>query len=78
MWGQKIWGLQSISYQAHGPCRGKRNAQGRTKGIQTARIYCRERPCPRQTKITEGESATLQEAVPSSIPKEVPSLVGQP
>ena len=30
------------------------------------------------TKITEGESATPPKAVPSSIPKEVPSLVGQP
>ena len=30
------------------------------------------------TKITEGESATLPEAVLSSILKEVPSPVGQP
>ena len=34
--------------------------------------------CPRQTKITERESTTLPEAAPSSIPKEVPSLMGQP
>ena len=32
---------QPISYQVQGPCRGGRNARGRTKGIQTARIYCR-------------------------------------
>ena len=76
MWGQKIWGLRPISYQAHGPWRGGRNAQGRTKGIQTARIYCQGRPCPRQTKITEGESATPPEIVPTSILKEIPSPVG--
>ena len=29
-----------------------------------------------QTKITEGESVTSLEAVPSSIPKEVPSPMG--
>ena len=69
---------QPISYQVLGPCQGGRNARGRTKGIQTARIYCRGRPCPWQTKITEGESATLPEAVPSSIPKEVPSPMAQP
>ena len=73
-----IWGPRPISYQAQGPCRGGRNARGRTKGIQTARIYCQGRPYPRQTKITEGESAMPPEAVPSSIPKEVPSLVSQP
>ena len=78
MWGQKIWGLRSISYQAHGPCRGGRNARGQTKGIQIARIYYRGRPCSRQTKIMEGESATLLETVPSSIPKEILSPVGQP
>ena len=33
--------------------------------------------CPRQTKITEGESTTSLEAVPSSNPKEVPSPMGQ-
>ena len=35
-------------------------------------------PCPRQIKITEGESATSPEAIPFSIPKEVPSPMGQP
>ena len=34
-------------------------------------------PCPRQIKITEGESATPPEAVPSSILKEVSNPVGQ-
>ena len=48
------------------------------KGIQTARIYCRGRPCPQQTKITERQSATPPEAVPLSIPKEVLSAMGQP
>ena len=78
MWGQKIWGPRPISYRAHSPCRGGKNVLGRTKRIQTARIYCWGRPCPQQTKITEGESVIPPEAVPSSIPKEVPSLVGQP
>ena len=76
LWGERIWGPRPISYQAQDPCRGGRNARRRTKGIQTARIYCRRRPCPWQTKITEGESATPPEAVPSSIPKEVSSPVG--
>ena len=35
-------------------------------------------PCPRQIKITEGESTTSPEAIPLSIPKEVPSPMGQP
>ena len=48
------------------------------KGTQTTRMYYRGRPYPRQTKITEGEIATPLEAFPSSIPKEVPSPVGQP
>ena len=67
-----------ISYQAQGLCRGGRNARGRIKGIQTARIYCRWRLCPWQTKIIERESAMLPEVVPSSILKEVPSPMGQP
>ena len=78
LWGQRIWGPQPISYRAYGLYRGGRNVWGRTKRIQTARIYCQRRPCPQQIKITEGESATLPEAVSSSIPKEVPSAVGQP
>ena len=76
--GPKDLGTRPILYQAQGPRRGGRNARGQTKGIQTARIYCRERRCPRQTKITEGESATPPKAVPSSIPKKVSSPVGQP
>ena len=68
--------VRLISYQAHGPRRGGRNAQGRIKGIKIAKIYCRGRPCPRQTKITEGESATPLEAVLSSILKEVSSPMG--
>ena len=76
LWGQRIWGLRPISYQVQGPCRGGRNVRGRTKGTQTTRIYCWGRPYPRQTKIKEGESATSSEAVPSSIPKEVPSPMG--
>ena len=75
---QRIQGLRPIFYQAQGSCREGRNAWGRTKGIQIARIYCRGRPCPRQTKIIEGENATSPEAVPSSILKEVPSPMGQP
>ena len=35
-------------------------------------------PCPRQIKITEGESTTSPETIPLSIPKEVPSPMGQP
>ena len=35
-------------------------------------------PCPRQIKITEGESATSPKAIPLSIPKKVPSPMGQP
>ena len=46
--------------------------------IQTARIYYRGQPCPRQIEITEGEGATSPRAVSSSIPKEVPSAMGQP
>ena len=76
LWGQRIWGPRPISYQAKSPSREGRNAQGRIKGIQIARIYCRGRPCPRQTKITEGESATPLEAVLSSILKEVSSPMG--
>ena len=68
---------QPISYQAKGPCRGGRSARGRMKGIQTTRVYCRGRPCPWQTKITEGEGATSPEAIPSRIPKEIPTLMGQ-
>ena len=34
------------------------------------------RTTPQQTKITKGERATPLEAVPSSIPKEVPTPVG--
>ena len=67
---------RSISYRAHGLCRERRNVRGRTKRIQTARIYCRGQLCPRQIKITERESATPPEAVSSSIPKEVSSAVG--
>ena len=55
---------QPISYQAQGPRRGGRSARERIKGIQTARIYCRGRPCPQQTKITEGEGAMSPEAIP--------------
>ena len=44
--------FQPILYQAQGPCRGGRSARGRMKGIQTAKMYCRGRPCPRQAKIT--------------------------
>ena len=77
LWSQRIWGLQLTSYQAQDPCRGGRNVRGWTKGIQTVRIYCRGRPCPRETKITEGESATSLETIPSSIPKEVPNPMGQ-
>ena len=69
---------QPISYRAQGLRRGWRNARGRMKGIQTARIYYRGWSCPRQTKITEGESATSPEAVPSRIPKEISSPMGQP
>ena len=78
LWGQRIWGPQPISYRAHGPCQGGINVQGWTKRIQTARVYCRGRPCPQQTKITEGERATPLEVVSSSIPKEIPSAVSQP
>ena len=41
-------------------------------------VLSRPKSCPRQTKITEGKSATPPEAVLLSIPKEVPSPVGQP
>ena len=77
--GAKGFGkARPISYQAQGPCRGGRNVRGRTKKVQTARIYCRGQPCPRQAEITEGESVTPPRAVSSSIPKEIPSAVGQP
>ena len=69
---------QPISYQSQGLCRGGRSARVRMKGIQTAKIYCRGRPCPRQTKITEGEGATSLETVPSRIPKEIPNPMGHP
>ena len=78
LWGQRIWGPRPISYQAQGPRQGGRNVRGQTKEIQTTRIYCWGWSYPRQTKITERESATPPEAVPSSILKEVPSPVGQP
>ena len=52
LWGRRIWQAQPISYQTHGPCRRGRNVQGRTKRIQTIRIYCRGLPYPRQRKIT--------------------------
>ena len=35
-------------------------------------------PCPRQIKITEGESAASPKAIPLSIPKKVSSPMGQP
>ena len=78
LWGWRIWRPQPTSHWAHRPRRGGRNVRGRTKRIQIARIYCRGWSCPRQTKITEGESAMPPVAVSSSTPKEVPSVVGQP
>ena len=70
--------FRPIPFQAQGPRRGGRSARRRMKGIQTAIMYCRGRPCPRQAKITGEEGATSPEAIPLRIPKEIPSPTGQP
>ena len=69
-------GFSPIPFQAQGPRRGGRSAQGRMKGIQTTRMYFRGRPCPRQAKITGEEGAMSPEAIPLRIPKEIPSPMG--
>ena len=46
------------------------------KGIQTARMYCRGRPCPRQAKIMGEKAATSPEDIHSRITKEIPSHMG--
>ena len=49
--GPRGFGPFHLKLKAHGPRRGGRSAQGWMKGIQTARMYCWGRPCPRQAKI---------------------------
>ena len=69
MWGQRIWRLWPIWYQAQGPRRGGRSAQGRMKGIQTTKLYCQGRPSPRQAKIMGEKSAMSLEAIHLRIAK---------
>ena len=46
------------------------------KGIQTARMYCRGRPYPRQAKIMGEKAATSPEDIYSRMFKEIPSHMG--
>ena len=46
------------------------------KGIQTARMYCQGRPCPRWAKIMGEKAATSPEDIDSRITKEIPSYMG--
>ena len=41
MWGQRTQQPRPTSYRAQGPCRGRRNARGRTKRVQIAKRHCR-------------------------------------
>ena len=68
--------LQPIPSQAQGLHRGGRSAWGRMKGIQTARMYCQGRPCPRQAKIMGEKSTTSPKDIHSRIAKEIPSYIG--
>ena len=63
LWGQWIWRPWPISYQAHGPYRGRRNVRERTKKVYTVRMYCQGQPCPRQIEIAGGESAMSPRAI---------------
>ena len=44
-----------------------------TKGIQTARTYCRGRPYPQQAKIMGEKATTSPEDIHSRITREIPS-----
>ena len=46
------------------------------KGIQTARMYCQGRPCPRRAKIMGEKAATLPEDIHLRITKEISSHMG--
>ena len=46
------------------------------KGIQTARTYCRGRPCPRRAKIMGEKVVMSLEDIHSRITKEIPSHMG--
>ena len=46
------------------------------KGIQTARMYCRGQPCPRQAKIMGEKAAMSPKDIHSRITKEIPSHRG--
>ena len=76
MWGRKIWQARLVPFQAQGPRRGGKSVQGRMKGIQTARMYCRGRSYPQQAKITREEGTTALEAIPLRIVKEISSPMG--
>ena len=67
-------GFSPFYFKPKAPRQRGRSARGRMKGIQTARMYCRGQPYPRQAKITGEEGATLPEAIPLRISKEIPTL----
>ena len=46
------------------------------KGIQTAKMYCRGQPCPRQAIIMGEKAATSPENIYSRMFKEIPSHMG--
>ena len=49
---RRFYRLRPIQSQAQGSRREERSFRGWMKGIHTARMYCRGRPCPGQAKIT--------------------------
>ena len=73
---RRFYRLRPIPSQAQSPRRGGRSARGRMKGIQTARMYCRGRPCPWQAKIMGEKSAASPEDIHLRITKEIPSHMG--
>ena len=77
--GVKEFGNPGLLYtKPQGPCRGERNARGRTKKVQIAQKHRRGQSCSRPAEIIEGKRGTPSKAASQSIPRKRTSTVGQP
>ena len=78
VWGQRTQQPRLTLFWAQGPCRGERNARGRTKKVQVAKRHRRGQSCPRPTEIIRRKSGMPLKAASQGIPRKRTNTVGQP